>query len=448
MVCEDILRIKNLPKELSASEKEDFLLHFGATQVKILTANMKQKSTAYAKFASKEIAKAVMLRLHQITVLNSRLCVEYGEHDITEDPIKRRPIKSSEVDNKKHFKSFINKLNAWNSSVSFYQPPPPHLKYGYPKPNRATINNIAHALASVPKFYTQVLHLMNKMNLPPPFSDVPDPPQMQYRVASLPPSMMQPRSIMPQPEQPKSTEASSESEIESDPESSSKKEIIPKKRTLAQKKVVKRPKFIKPNVAQANTSMKNPEKSEDVFEKVDMQSQKKIEVKVSSDSLEQVKVNQPEENIGSFGIMVNVEKPSSPVNETDMDSSDKVDHSAVITEEELAANRIPSKDLNILPVFKNYHPGAPTCRLYIKNIAKTVELKELEFIYRRYIEDLEDRESQFDIKLMQEGKMKGQAFVTLDSVQLAQKAIKETNGYIIKDKPLVVAFARSAVPKK
>ncbi|KAF2881020.1 hypothetical protein ILUMI_25168 [Ignelater luminosus] len=444
MVCEDILRIKNLPKELSTSEKEDFLLHFGATQVKILTSNMKQKSTAYAKFTSKEIAKTVMLRLHQITVLTNRLCVEYAEHDFTEDPIKRRPIESSEVDNKKHFKSFINKLNAWNSSVSFYQPPPPYLKYVYPKPNRATINNIAHALASVPKFYTQVLHLMNKMNLPPPFSDVPDPPQMQHRVAPV----MQPRAVLPQQGHPKSTEASSESEIESDLESSNKREIIPKKRTLSQKKVVKRPKFIKPNVAQANTSMKNPERSEDVFEKVDMQSQKKIEVKVSADSLEQAKANQPEENVGSFGIMASVERPSSPEKEADVDSLDKVDNSPVITEEELAANRIPTKDLNILPVFKNYHPGAPTCRLYIKNIAKTVELKELEFIYRRYIEDLENKESQFDIKLMQEGKMKGQAFVTLDSVQLAQKAIKETNGYILKDKPLVVVFARSAVPKK
>lgn len=45
---------------------------------------------------------------------------------------------------------------------------------------------------------------------------------------------------------------------------------------------------------------------------------------------------------------------------------------------------------------------------------------------------------------MQEGRMKGQAFVTLQSVELAQKALKETNGYILKDKPLVVQFARSA----
>lgn len=39
-----------------------------------------------------------------------------------------------------------------------------------------TFRNIMNAMASVPKFYEQVLHLMNKMNIPPPFSaDLPGP---------------------------------------------------------------------------------------------------------------------------------------------------------------------------------------------------------------------------------------------------------------------------------
>lgn len=45
---------------------------------------------------------------------------------------------------------------------------------------------------------------------------------------------------------------------------------------------------------------------------------------------------------------------------------------------------------------------------------------------------------------MQEGRMKGQAFITFETVELAQKALKETNGYILKEKPLVVQFARSS----
>jgi U11/U12 small nuclear ribonucleoprotein SNRNP65 len=48
---------------------------------------------------------------------------------------------------------------------------------------------------------------------------------------------------------------------------------------------------------------------------------------------------------------------------------------------------------------------------------------------------------------MQEGRMKGQAFITLQSVEQAQTALRETNGYILKDKPMVVQFARSALAK-
>lgn len=81
--------------------------------------------------------------------------------------------------------------------------PSPLLEYKYPKANEAIARNIANggcparniyctrtciaatydcgdfdlsrrgtiALIALPKFYTQVLHLMNKMNLPPPFEE-------------------------------------------------------------------------------------------------------------------------------------------------------------------------------------------------------------------------------------------------------------------------------------
>jgi U11/U12 small nuclear ribonucleoprotein SNRNP65 len=48
-------------------------------------------------------------------------------------------------------------------------PPPPNLYYKYPPPNTQTLNRIMMAIKAIPKLYTQVLHLMNKMNLPPPF---------------------------------------------------------------------------------------------------------------------------------------------------------------------------------------------------------------------------------------------------------------------------------------
>lgn len=44
--------------------------------------------------------------------------------------------------------------------------------------------------------------------------------------------------------------------------------------------------------------------------------------------------------------------------------------------------------------------------------------------------------------------MKGQAFITLPYVENAQQALKETHGFILKDKPMIVQFARSATAKQ
>lgn len=185
---------------------------------------------------------------------------------------------------------------------------------------------------------------------------------------------------------------------------------------------------------------------------MEVQVPKKIEVKVTTDTLEQPKTSQQgTEKIGSIGILPSSSvKPDATKEPSPIPEKPAKDEKLVaITAEDLAANRIPHKDLGVLPVFKNYHPGAPTCRLYIKNCAKTVAVKDLEYIFNRYKLIPEgDTPSQFDIRLMQEGRMKGQAFITLDSVELAHKALKETNGYILKDKPLVVVFARSAAQKK
>lgn len=40
--------------------------------------------------------------------------------------------------------------------------------------------------------------------------------------------------------------------------------------------------------------------------------------------------------------------------------------------------------------------------------------------------------------------MKGQAFITLQNTEQAQLALDETNGYILKDKPMVVQYAKAA----
>lgn len=441
MVCKNTLKIKNLPKELTDAQKEDFARHFGASTIKVITSHSTGRSIVFAKFENNEVATAVMHRLHQTRVLNNIISVEYAPNDLLAGKQPSRPSEEPEVVTEtKFYETFIKRINAFNDYVGFHQPPPPHLKYEYPKANRATVSNIAHALATVPKFYTQVLHLMNKMNLPPPFATVEQ--SAVPHQPSVPVSTQNP----PTPK-PSKNKSSSESELESD-EDNKQTDIIPEKRVLPQKKVVKRPKFIKPQVNSIPSSSKPSEKPENVFEKSDVILDRKIELKVNADSLDN-KQEQETRKTGSFGIMLPLVKPVE-IEKVDKEETDKVEvKKKHITEDELLSNQIPLKDVGVLPVFKNYHPGTPTCRLYIKNIAKTVTQEDLEYIYSLYkLDETEDRPSQFDIRLMQEGRMKGQAFITLDTVEQAQKALEQTNAYILKDKPMVVVFAKSAPTPK
>ena len=54
----------------------------------------------------------------------------------------------------------------------------PKLCYRYPAPTVGILTNIINSLASSPRFYTQVLHLMNKLNLPAPFGIVTQAPPL------------------------------------------------------------------------------------------------------------------------------------------------------------------------------------------------------------------------------------------------------------------------------
>lgn len=44
----------------------------------------------------------------------------------------------------------------------------------------------------------------------------------------------------------------------------------------------------------------------------------------------------------------------------------------------------------------------------------------------------------FDIRLMKEGRMKGQGFITFPTEEAAEKALNDTNGYVLNGKPMAV----------
>jgi U11/U12 small nuclear ribonucleoprotein SNRNP65 len=115
--------------------------------------------------------------------------------------------------------------------------------------------------------------------------------------------------------------------------------------------------------------------------------------------------------------------------------------------EEIARNRLTEDQLRLIDngrLYRFYERGQSSQRLYIKNIeSKHVDERILHSIYDRY----RSNSSPIDIRLMREGKMKGQAFVTFPSEELASQALNDTNGFILYEKPLIVQFARTAKPK-
>ncbi|KMQ97896.1 rna-binding protein 40-like protein [Lasius niger] len=393
------------------------------------------------------------MRLHQLNVRGQYLSVQYAKKsvftELSEQDIQHEPPTSDEAKvetvNKSHVQAFLRKLNNWTMNHDFSQPPPPNIKYKYMAPTKSILIRIAIQLLKVPAFYTQVLHLMNKMNLPPPFEEL----EAEFPMLKEVYNVEKYKDIFDILHEHTNEEVEEEeSELESDGEDVRPPEIIPVKRKRPQStKRLKIPKFVNPAKSIAtSSSTQKVIKPEDMFEPVQREEIKnlKIELKTLDKSLDEASANKQDNTItidGGFGLM-------SPVNKTTKDTKDsenaETQNNKFITSEELAANRISINDQRVLPVFKNYHPGKPSNRLYIKNLAKQVETKDLHYIYERYvIAGLKDVENEYDVRLMQEGRMKGQAFITLQNNLQAKMALEETNGYILKDKPMVVQFAKA-----
>lgn len=456
-VSSKTLRILHLPPTLTDERRDELLKKFNAIKTKTIRKSPKFTIT-FAEFFSKEIATEAFLRLHQLEVKGHRLSIEFAKKSIDSDYTKTDCGKKAdeqevkkETTEKVHLENFLKKLNSWTGSNAFTQPPNPNITYKYPAPTRETLLRIAIQLIKEPMFYTQVLHLMNRMNLPPPFEEM----ELNFPLVKESYNVEQYKNIFGLEEQTSRNleqEADeleeSESEIESEEEPSGKiQNIIPMKRKRpSSSKRLKIPKFVNPKkqLATASTSNQRPLRPEDLFESVNKNEPKKLELKISGNmpSSESTSFHVSDVQEGGFGLFSPANKNDGKISEDRENSQEK--EQEFITSEELANNRITVKDYDKFTAFKNYHPGKASCRLYIKNLAKQVEIKDLHFIYKKYvIEDLVTAENQYSVQLMQGGRMKGQAFVTLQNIKQTEIALAETNGFILKDKPMVVQFSKA-----
>ncbi|CAH8438190.1 unnamed protein product [Dicrocoelium dendriticum] len=126
---------------------------------------------------------------------------------------------------------------------------------------------------------------------------------------------------------------------------------------------------------------------------------------------------------------------------------------------DLRLRRLTQEERQNYAVFaKNYAPGDPTSRLYIKNLSPLVTEEDLYRVYGAFqsglVENVHFRPpvpttstDRLAIRLLTGGRMKGQAFVSLNSEQTAIQALEATNGLLLHDRPMVVQFARGAKGK-
>ncbi|KAM6343672.1 RNA-binding region-containing protein 3 isoform 1-T2 [Alca torda] len=476
------LLVRHLPAELTAAEKEDLLKHFGAVSVRVLSDHGRLKHTAFATFPSENAAVKALSRLHQLKLLGHTLVVEFAKEQdsmqVLSQPSVSENCKSSEEPVKEEEKKEPNCVKiengiAPNHGLTF--PINSCLKYLYPPPSSTILANIANALASVPKFYVQVLHLMNKMNLPPPFGPITARPPMyeEYLPVPVPPPPIPP---LP-PEEPPLPEEEEEhlvSEDESEYESDNEEEkermtklmelatLQPKRPINTKRRGVRKKQRIKDllnvPVCTPHSNLHPTLSPSDVFEQPQHVGHKKIEFHITTDIPAVLQINSEKEEkndlyvateeINNTGFGRIFPAPSSNDKMETEEEDDEIP-SEFISRRDLEKNRLSREEMEKFSVFKNYEPGDPNCRIYVKNLAKQVQEKDLKFIFGRYVDfQSEVERNMFDIRLMKEGRMKGQAFIGLPNEKAAAKALKEANGYVLFEKPMVVQFARSARPKQ
>ncbi|XP_055375349.1 RNA-binding region-containing protein 3 [Condylostylus longicornis] len=420
----ETLIVKNIPKSLKLAEY--FKKNHNA-----IAARYYGRARAVVRFNNKNDAKIALTNLHQSEINKHIISAEYlGRRKLVKPPNEHVQENMDEVE--KNLPDFAKKLLSMSSIHGFNHPPPPHLVYCYPKINRDILDAISISLLSNSKFYVQVLHLMNRMNLEPPF--------LESKRSFVPPGELKHVQTQTDFERMEKLLESDESEIESsdDGEPISKRLRIDKSQLsderikLRLKKVLKSQNLIKKTA----TTIKHNEKT-NIFEPPEKDvSSRKISLNVASVKLPiQMDTSSEDSSIKDTG-----DKSDYCTKEAKAEISNEKE----LTIQDLKENKIPEIQLKEMTVYKSYQIGEQNNKLYIKNLNKHVTIEDLKRVFKLFVTDIE---TELEIKLMQQGRMKGQAFVSFlkvneDNMEIMHEVINLTNGFILKNKPMIVCFAK------
>ncbi|TMW56921.1 hypothetical protein Poli38472_002846 [Pythium oligandrum] len=521
------LRVRNLPSVLSVDAVTSLLRHYGATRVRVLRRQhfetilgaKKPSQTAIAEFPSIERREEARRRLERFEVAGHKLVIEADDAE-TEATATTARAKIELLHTARSTTPPVivapplpppNPSNVGFAPaplaphLGLHYAPSPRLHYKYPKATVPIVRNIANALIALPRFYTQVLHLMNKMNLPPPF-DVDAIPGV-FSEARMAPVQTTPISKKRRLSSSNGRIAQNE-EVEEDDESEDEKptegvlmkpappasnqtqmlvshelKLTGKKRPLPSTTAVhgfeldrnpprRRPGVI--SVAELDRQRLDPietlqdplfanyhrgEPSSTVCVRnlsTDVDENTLIyvfgHVLPSNYELSEMRVDlRQEEHIALLSF------PSEAI------ANDAVDtlHCVVVSSkpmlvsfhqyprtdyelsaQSLEATRATAKELEKEKAMKNYQRGSPSAALYIKNLAPKVDEAQIRAVCALFLPSGITCE-ELQIRYFAEGRMRHQAFVECPSVDVASTMVDKLHGIVIHEKPWVVCFRKT-----
>ncbi|MQL91397.1 hypothetical protein Taro_024018 [Colocasia esculenta] len=430
------LLVRHLPEAIPQDMLTRLFSFYGASSVRPC-AGGRLRNCAFVDFTDEALASQALSQLNRLRFLGKVLSVERAGKVISDDMHQKNEAQSAKESSIQsapslNDQSVMEKLSkaSYVSSVASGEPIasrlgvdypfPPYLSYEYPPPDGNILTNIVNTLIAVPRFYTQVLHLMNKMNIPAPF-------RMALPTPPLPPTVPPP----PPPPPPVSSKptaypSSDESEMESSEEVDTDSGYSRKRVKLG---------------AIVGPAVDGGVAHEDVGLKPASLVPKEIPMIKKKNPLLQIKIAPKPSNNEFRDDEMTLKTPLEP-------AGDHLEPKPYATIDEIERGKLPPEELLSLPMFKNYTPGNPATVLYMKNLAKDVIVDDFYFIFGSLFGNVEEAKSGLGVKLMQEGRMRGQAFVTFPSVDLAQRALNLGNGFVFKGKPMVIQFGRNPAAGK
>lgn len=282
----------------------------------------------------------------------------------------------------------------------------------YPTVNEDIIGYICNVLRNNREFYQHVLDLMGKMKLEIPQNKSNE--NVGLDEIPIPESIPLPDEPMEDQESSEESEIETQFEIQKDPYI---ERLVRKRKLEGSKQKINTLKKFK------SSYLNKPKTGEELLNPFERK----------------ILINCP--------ASLNLKPSKNPKIETKvLETKDEI---RILTDEDLKNGRLNLEQLKEHLIFENYSPGVKSSKLYIKNLAKNVSEQDLQAIFWKYVNESRD---EIEIKLLKIGKMRGQAFVIFKLFEnpdkrevaenLIEKAVMETNGYLLKNKPIFVVYGK------